>query len=402
MSSQELPPAILVDDDRGMGELMQDLRGQAVIAVDTEADSFFSYREKVCLVQITVEDRDYIVDPLAKIDLSPLGEILADQDRIKVFHDGEYDILILKRDFGFEFKNLFDTRVAAATLGAEAPGLASVLSEHFGVELDKSMQRSNWGERPLSSRQIDYARLDTRYLIPLMDELKTQLEDHGRMMILEGECKRLEALIPQDTGFRPDEWVRVKGSRTLNPVERSVLKEIYAVRDEIAKESNSPLFRVINNQTLLAIATAKPRSVSALTAIHGFSPRQSRKFGNRILDAVKRGLEEPPINRFPRLPPKDGTGGFDDEQIELHERLKTWRKNRAAEEGFDASLLLNRHALIRLVQTRPKSVDEIEPIEGIWAWQVDRYADEILDVVRVFEQELADGLDLTKRRRRSR
>ena len=89
--------------------------------------------------------------------MTPLGKVLADERKTKVFHDGEYDILILKRSFGFRFAGLFDTRVAAAALGASNPGLASVLGEYFGIQVDKSMQRSNWSARPLSEQQVRYA-----------------------------------------------------------------------------------------------------------------------------------------------------------------------------------------------------------------------------------------------------
>ncbi|MEM7518210.1 MAG: ribonuclease D, partial [Planctomycetota bacterium] len=183
----ELPPATIVTDDRALARLMEDLEGQESIAVDTEADSFFSYREKVCLVQVTVEDRDYLVDPLADMDLTPFGKILADPSKEKIFHDGEYDILIFKREYGFDFANLFDTRVAAAALGMQAPGLASVLGEFFGVELDKSMQRSDWGKRPLSDKQISYARLDTHFLIPLRDKMRAELDERGLSMVLDSE-----------------------------------------------------------------------------------------------------------------------------------------------------------------------------------------------------------------------
>ena len=110
----DLPPPTLVQDARGLTRLLDDLASQTEIAVDTEADSFFNYKEKVCLIQVTVEDRDYLLDPLAGFDIAPLGEILADPKKEKIFHDGEYDVLIMKRSFGFRFDNLFDTRVAAA------------------------------------------------------------------------------------------------------------------------------------------------------------------------------------------------------------------------------------------------------------------------------------------------
>src|SRR5262245_37651113 len=106
----ELAPPTLVEDAAALRRLVDDLAVHDEIAVDTEADSFFSYREKVCLMQVTVADRDYLVDPLGGLDLSPLAGILADPKRTKVFHDGEYDVLILKRAWGFEFGGLFDTR----------------------------------------------------------------------------------------------------------------------------------------------------------------------------------------------------------------------------------------------------------------------------------------------------
>ena len=147
VAPRDLPPPILVEEEKAFGRLLEDLEGREEIAVDTEADSFFSYREKVCLIQVTVEDRDYLVDPLAGFDIGALGAVFADPDRTKVFHDGEYDVLILKRDYGFTFAGLFDTRIAAAALGETSPGLAAVLQKRFGVELDKSAAPQSPGPR---------------------------------------------------------------------------------------------------------------------------------------------------------------------------------------------------------------------------------------------------------------
>ena len=193
---EELPPPILVEQQDDFEDLLDVLDEEDEIAVDTEADSFYSFRDKVCLMQITARGQDWLVDPLGDLDLAELGPILADPKKTKVFHDAEYDVLILGREFGFRFAGLYDTRVAAAVLGSSAPGLASVLSDRFGVQLDKSQQRSNWANRPLSPKQIAYARLDTRFLLPLMHEQKAELERQGRSMIVETECRRLEALEP--------------------------------------------------------------------------------------------------------------------------------------------------------------------------------------------------------------
>ena len=365
----DLPPPTLVRDARGLERLLADLASQTEIAVDTEADSFFNYREKVCLIQVTVEDRDYLLDPLAGFDLAGFGEILADPSKEKIFHDGEYDVLILKRDFGFRFLNLFDTRVAAAALGEAQPGLASVLRSRFNVELDKSMQRSDWSARPLSEKQIAYARLDTRFLIPLARAQKLELDSMGRRRIVAGECRRLEQLVPNDNSFEPDEYARLQGVRQLDGHGQQALRELFILRDKLARESDLPPFKVLHNDALLALAANAPRDARELDDLPGFSPRQTRRHAGQILAALARARELGPIVRAPMLPSKDGTGELDDQEFELHERLKEWRRAQAAKQGYDASLVLNRHVLLRLAKQKPRSTADLADVEGLLEWQ---------------------------------
>lgn len=399
---ERLPPPILVDDEPGLERLLDDLAGQTEVAVDTEADSFFHYRERVCLIQITVEDRDYLVDPLCDLKLTGIGRMLADPKKVKVFHDGEYDVMILKREYGFRFKNLFDTRVAAAALGSEQPGLAAVIGEHFGVELDKSLQRSNWSTRPLSDKQIAYARLDTRYLIPLMHKLRGALDEADRAIIVEGECRRLEELEPPPREFDPDEYVRLKGARALRPAELAALRELFIMRDGMARERDLPPFKVLGNPSLLALAKAQPTSNSQLSRVNDLSPRVARRIGPAILEAIGRAKKAGPVKSLPQLPSRDGTGELSEESYELHERLKNWRKKKAAAEGMDASLILNRHVLLRLASDRPGDAKALKRIDGMQRWQCDRYGAELLGVVETFEDDLAAGRISLGSRRRSR
>ncbi|MDP6537965.1 MAG: HRDC domain-containing protein [Planctomycetota bacterium] len=397
---ETLPDPTLVEDAEGLEELLGVLEGVEELAVDTEADSFFSYREKVCLIQITAAGRDFLVDPLADVDITPLGAVLADPARVKVFHDGEYDVLLFKREYGFEFANLFDTRIAVAALGSESPGLASVLGERFGVSLDKSLQRSDWSSRPLSARQIAYARLDTHYLLPLMELLQAELEESGRTVIVEGECRRLESLDAAPVGFRPDDWARIKGARALSPVQRRNLCELYALRDRLAEDGDLPPFKVMGNATLLELASRAPRDERGLENIGGLSKRLVRRFGRKLLEALVAGRTQPPITRMPERPSRDGSGGMSVEEQELLERLKTWRSKRARSGGFDASLVLNRHTLPRIVRERPRTVADLAEVTGVLSWQVERYGDSLVDLVRTWEDDLAHGRIDTRRRRR--
>ena len=147
-----MPPRSLpvITQPADLAALVARLRQAPAIAVDIEADSFHSYFEKTCLIQFSLPGLDAIVDPLALPDLSPLGPVLAAPASEKVFHAAEYDIICLKRDYGFQCAPIFDTMVAAKVLGWPRVGLASLLAEHFGVQVDKRLQRADWSRRPLS------------------------------------------------------------------------------------------------------------------------------------------------------------------------------------------------------------------------------------------------------------
>jgi ribonuclease D len=395
MNLNELPPPMLVTDARGLERVLADCARASRIAVDTEADSFFSFREKVCLVQVTVLEHDYLLDPLAGLDLRPFGAVLADPAVTKIFHDGEFDILILKREYGFEFRNLFDTRIAEAALGVEAPGLAAVLRTRFGIELDKSMQRSDWSARPLSERQVSYARLDTRFLAALMDAQAPELAARERLMILEGECARLERIVPASNAFNADDYVKLKGARTLDPHGQRRLRELFAERQRVAEEVDLPLFKVLGNESLVEIARVDPRSESDLARVPAVSPKQARRLWDAVAKALDRAEDLGPITQPPRPSPKDGEPQFDELEYELHERLKQWRRTRAEQLGLDSALVINRHVLARLAQRKPVDDAALVATEGLLGWQVNLFGPELLDVVRrglrEIPAELADG-----------
>jgi len=396
MSSSDLAPPILIEEDGAMKAMCAALKGEPVIAIDTEADGFHSYRENVCLVQVSAAGIDYIIDPVADVDLAGLGEILADPKRIKLFHDSEFDVLILRRDFGFRFANLFDTRVAAAVLGSSAPGLASVLNDNFGVKLDKSMQRSDWSKRPLSDKQIAYARLDTHYLIELYERQAKELEEKGLKMVLDTECRRLEQIEPPPHEFRPDDFARIKGARHLRPQARTILRELFVLRDRLAQERNSPPFRIIGNHTLIELAQHRPRTVESLGRIKGCSSLVRQRYGREIIDAIEDGLDGDPIRKMPNPPRKAGSEPMDEAAAELHDRLKKVRKQASDKRSIEAAYLLHRTALSRTAIERPKTADELQSVASLEAWQMDWFAEDLLACVAKFEVDLANGTALRR------
>ncbi len=399
LDPKDLPPPVLVEDESGFARMLERLSNATEIAVDTEADSFFQYQEQLCLVQISGAGEDWLVDPLAGLPMEGLGALLGDPRCTKIFHDGEYDVLLFRRAFGFSIRNIFDTRVASAALGSTTPGLAAVLREEFGVALDKSQQMSNWGQRPLSRQQIQYARLDTHYLERLKARLATRLSERGREVIVASECRRLETLDVPAREFNADEFLRLKGARTLDRLQLQVLRELFVTRDGIARERNQPPFKVLAHPMLVEIARHMPASHALLARVPGMSPKVAGRIGGALVDAVRRGRERGPLEQIPELPAKDGTHVLDEAGVELHERLKGARKKVAEAEGLEASLVLNRHVLLELAQRRPKTDADLGLLEP---WQRELVGRELLDTVAAFERDVAKGDVAPRSKRRKR
>jgi ribonuclease D len=266
-------PPVWVNRTESFLKMVDDLSHQWVIAVDTESNSLYAYREQVCLIQFSTGKTDYLVDPLVLSDMNPLGPIFANPGIEKVFHAAEYDLICLKRDFGFTFSNLFDTMIASRALGRASVGLAAVLLEEYGVELDKHYQRANWGARPLTGPMLAYARLDSFYLIPLRHRMKTALEEAARLPLAEEDFRRM-CDAPPITG-EPDacNWWRVAAGQEINAQQAAVLSELCQYRDNRARAADLPPFKVISNQTLVSIAQNCPKNSAELVKYTGINGR---------------------------------------------------------------------------------------------------------------------------------
>ena len=144
-----LRPFIYIDRQPTFDRMLEDLLQQPLVAVDIESNGLHVYREHVCLIQISTRDHDYIIDPLCPIKLDQLADVFLNRSIEKVFHACEYDLISLKRDYGFRVEGMFDTKIAARMLGHSAIGLDRMLATYLNVEVNKKHQRDDWGMRPL-------------------------------------------------------------------------------------------------------------------------------------------------------------------------------------------------------------------------------------------------------------
>ena len=358
----------------GLKQLANILADQPSLAVDTESNSLFAYHEQVCLIQFSTPDADYLLDPLGFRDLSALAPIFANPHIQKIFHAAEYDLLCMKRDFGFTFSNLFDSMLAARILGRKEIGLGSILEAEFNIQVDKRHQRANWGQRPLPGYLLDYARQDTHFLIPLRERLEQQLKDKGLLPLAEEDFRRLcQVEFGPDNGNN-DCW-RVNGVHQLSPQQAAVLQELCKYRDEAARQRNRPLFKVISDHTLQAIASSLPASMDELKTLPGMTTHQIDRHGKALLQAVQRGLQAKPVHPPRNIRP-------DARFLDRVEVLKQWRKQKASELEVESDIILPRDLLHQLAAKNPQDMHALSECLSEVPWRRERYGEEILLVLK--------------------
>jgi ribonuclease D len=358
--------------------LVRSLGGCKSIGLDTESDSLYHHRDKVCLVQIATDrGESFLVDSLV-VDLRPLASAMADPELVKVLHGADYDVTTLKRDFGFSFAGLFDTMIAARLIGRSELGLVAVARDELGVTLSKTNQKDDWSRRPLTPQQEAYALADVTHLVLLRERLAARLAAAGRLEWLREECDAVAQLEPLARRRDADAYLAVKGARRLRPRALAALRELHAWRERRAEETDLPAFKILGNESLLKLAELAPASEQELRSVPGVLPRLGRQAGD-ILGAVRRAqalpeAELPVLARSvrPTVP---------DSQLRRVERLKAWRTLKGAELGLDASVVLPQRLIDRLAEAAPGDAAALGRVEGLRRWRTSAFGAELLAAV---------------------
>ncbi len=357
------------------------------LALDTEGASFHRFVDRIYLLQLSTREHSAIVDPLSVSGdvLAPLGKLLEDRAVEVVLHDADYDLRLLHSDYGWNVRNIFDTRVAAQLLGLKAFGLAALLDRYFGVKLDKKHQRADWSMRPLPQDMLAYAAQDTMYLLELRDRMKDELAKQGRLEWAREEFGRLEG-----TKWGEDDaggaYLRMKGARDLSRRELAVLRELVPWRDSVASGMDRATFRVIGNEQLLEIARAQPANREALGKIRGIARGILETRSQDIIGAVRRGLDVPEADlpKFPKSARWDRDPHFDTKV----NALKTVRDDVSQKLNMDPGVLASRERLEAVARRNPKSMEELEGVEELRNWQREVLGDGFVQALRELGQKI--------------
>jgi len=378
----------LIQDPQALAALAARLSTAPRIAFDTEAASFHRYVDRIYLIQLSTDNETALVDPLAVSDLTPIGNLLQNPAIEIVFHDADYDLRVLDRDYGFRATNLSDTRLAAQFAGEPAVGLGALLEKYFGVRLDKRLQRADWSSRPLSAAMLAYAADDTRHLLQLRDVLVGRLRELGRLHWLEEECARLQG-VRWTAGRREDEpaFLRLKGAKALPRRALAILERLHAWRDAVARAADRAPFRVLGNDALVGIARSAPRTLTDLQGVHGIGPVTLQRHGESLLAAVLEGLEAPP-ERLPnpartKRPPPDAAY---DARLE---RLKAVRNAVASRIGLEAGLVCPNGTLQAVARLVPAHPDELAGVAELRRWQREALGDR--EIIAAVSEPVGEG-----------
>ena len=293
-----------------------------------------------------------------------------------VFHDADYDLRLLSRDFGLNITSLFDTKIAAQFIGDTAFGLGALVEKYLGITLEKKHQRADWAQRPLPDDMLHYAAEDTRHLPALRDRLREELVQRGRLAWAEEEFR-----LAQDTRWLATDdselYLRTKGARDLKPRELAILRELHGWRERAAETRDVATFRVLSNEVLLELSRRAPQQLTDLADIPGLSPGMIERRGEELLSAVRRGVavEEGSLPRFPRHPRRPAPDADFDLRVE---KLKAARDRVAEALELDRGFLMPRMQLEEVARQQPRNAEQLAQVGDLRKWQVEALGEAIL------------------------
>ncbi len=362
----------VISNQSALAALCEDLAKHPFITIDTEFLRDKTYYPLLCLVQVAPPEGDAVaIDPLAQgLDLTPLFDLLANENVLKVFHAARQDIEIFVNLTGKTPTPVFDTQVAAMVLGfGDQIGYLNLVQDICKKKLDKGAQFTDWARRPLTDRQLKYALDDVIWLRDVYLNLDAQLKKRSRNDWVKEEMGIL--IDPATYHNHPDDaWQRLK-LRTDKPQAIAILMEVAKWREGEAQRRNVPRGRILRDETILDLAVHAPQNTDELKHIRGLGEDVARgKLGQSLLHAIAAGMAMGRDN----IPTQERKKPLPQHLAPVVEMLRVLLRIVAAENDVAGRLIASPDDLEALARS-----DDAE-IPAMRGWRFDVFGHEALDL----------------------
>ncbi len=347
-------------------------------AIDTEADSLHHYAEKLSLVQVSIPGEDYVIDPLAKLDLAPLFAMMS--EKYLLFHAADSDVRLMKKVHPFRPREIFDTLLAAQILGYPKMGLVDLVERHCGLRLSKAEQKADWSRRPLTEKMLAYAVGDTKYLKTLQEAMERELAELGRLDWHRQQCAKLLQVLEQVREEERDpssDW-QIKGSKELKGLALTILKELWHWREELAQKRDRPPFKILNSEYLVQIARWAEANPAGDIGQWKEGPRNARGEHRDAINKLIRDAQNLPQAEY-RLPERTKPRiRWTEKDSKILNDLKAVREKLAGELKVHPSLIATNAILEAVVLAKPKTIEDIEKKDLLLPWQIEAAGEALL------------------------
>jgi ribonuclease D len=371
-----------VEDAAALRACALDAGAASRVAVDLEASGMYSYRARLCTIQLAWDPEVVVVDALTA-PVAGLAVLLGRDGPVKIVHDVAFDARVLA-EADVELGNVHDTAIAARMLGRTATGLASLAQGELGVPLEKSMQHHDWRRRPLDALMLAYLADDVVHLHALEQKLWAEVVQRGiDAEVLEETRYRISCAIEGARQPSGPAYLRVKGVDRLGERERAALRVIAELREREAERRDVPPHRVASADALLSMAKTRPGTFVELVRIRGIDVSEgARDFLEQVARAIKTAPAVLPDDERAALERPRPSPDAMKRRRAREARLAAWRKAEATRRGVDEQVVLPGHCLQDAVDLPSVSVDELARIPGMGAFRVERDGQAMADAIR--------------------
>ncbi|MBC8482024.1 MAG: HRDC domain-containing protein [Planctomycetes bacterium] len=369
LDSEKCTNYTFVNDNESLTKLITLLKHTEKCAIDTEADSLHHYFEKVCLIQLSFDNKNFIIDPLADLDMTLFFKTLAEKQLI--IHGADYDLRMLKSSFDFTpHQPVFDTMIAAQLCGYEKFGLAALIEKFFGITIDKKFQKADWSKRPFSDELLNYAAQDTHYLQLIQHKLLRQLQSLKRVDWFVQNCQKAVLATVSVRAPKKDKW-RIKGTILLSQKQLSIVHSIWSWREKIARSKDLPPFRVMVNSLIIELSIWASRR-KTVTLNNG--PKLPRNLNNRSIisleKAINKAISAEPY-QFPQPAMKKSQSRLLPQDKKFFDDIKKQCNLIAEELSLDPAILITRTDLLEVVKHKAKTANQLTRLTTLLPWQID-------------------------------